>query len=222
MIVPFKLTKKSAILNLMAKKSSAAPADRKQAQSTKVTGHDLPLPERVELEKSKVAPGYYRPIPEETLATWTAPARPFKKRDKQFFSTIFIIALLLALIFFFIGQVLPVALIISVVFLVYVTAMIPPQEVKVKLTNYGFYIDKEAYAWYEMGRFWFEKKQEQDVLQIELGRFPNRLSLVLVGKDTPTKEELKVVLSEVLLNEKPKPSNFEKVSHWLSDKIPLE
>ena len=180
------------------------------------------LPQQVELEKSKVAPGYYRPIPEETLIIWQAPARPFKKRDKQFFSNVFFIALLIALIMFFIGQILPMILVISVVFLVFATAMTPPQEVKVKLTNYGFYLDKEAFAWYDMGRFWFEKKQGFDVLQIELGRFPNRLSLVLVKDQTPTKKELKDVLSEVLLNEKPKPSNFEKASKWLSEKIPLD
>lgn len=180
------------------------------------------LPKSAALKESKVAPGYYRPVPEETLVTWEAPSRPFKKRNKQFFSTVFIIAVLVALILFFAGQVLPVALVISVVFLVYVTAMIPPQNVSVKLTNYGFYIDKEAYAWYEMGRFWFEKKQGFDTLQIELGRFPNRLSLVLLEGVTPSKENLELVLSEVLLKEKPKPTAFEKASLWLSDKIPLE
>jgi hypothetical protein len=208
----------------MPEQSKTAPT-KNQSVKTKeesATKQSVNLPKSAELEKSKVAPGYYRPIPEETLVTWEAPARPFKKRNKQFFSTVFIIAILVALILFFAGQVLPVALVISVVFLVYVTAMIPPQNISVKLTNYGFYIDKEAYAWYEMGRFWFEKKQGFDTLQIELARFPNRLSLVLLEGITPSKENLELVLSEVLLKEKPKPTAFEKASLWLSEKIPLE
>jgi len=198
------------------------PAKTAPANKSETAREDMRLPQQVELEKSKVAPGYYKPIPEETLVTWSAPARPFKKRDKQFFSTVFIIALLVALILFFAGQVLPVALVIAVVFLVYVTAMIPPQDVAVKLTNYGIYVDKDAYAWYEMGRFWFEKKQGVETLQIELGRFPNRLSLVLLKDLTPAKKDLELVLSEVLLKEKPKPTTFEKISKWLSDKIPLD
>jgi hypothetical protein len=199
-------------------KNKASKAKEKEEKSTQAVN----MPKSAELEKSKVAPGYYRPIPEETLVTWEAPARPFQKRKKQFFSTVFIIALLVSLILFFAGQILPVALVISVVFLVYVSAMIPPQNISVKLTNYGFYIDKNSYGWYEMGRFWFEKKQGFDTLEIELGRFPNRLSLVLVDGVTPSKENLELVLSEVLLKEKPKPTAFEKASMWLSEKIPLE
>jgi hypothetical protein len=188
----------------------------------KFSKNEFNLSKSAKLEESKIAPGLYRPIPEEALLTWEAPARPFKKRNKQFFSTVLIIAILIALILFFAGQVLPVALVISVVFLVYVTAMIPPHNIAVKLTNYGIYIDKEAFSWQEMGRFWFEKKQGFDTLQIELARFPNRLSLVLIKGETPNKEDLKLVLSEVLLEEKPKPTTFEKVSLWLSEKIPLE
>ena len=180
------------------------------------------LPEKLEMEKSRVAPGYYRPIPEETLLTWTAPVRPFKKRKTQYFSTILIIALLVCLILFFAGQVLPVAVVISAVFLIYVTAVIPPQDVEIKLTNYGLYLGKEAYAWYEMGRFWFDKKNDQNVLQIELARFPNRLTLVLIADSTPRKEDLELILSEVLLKEKPKMTSFEKAASWLQEKIPLE
>jgi len=209
---------------MMHEQSQTAPTKNQAAKpkEAEAANQRVNLPKSAELEKSKVAPGYYRPIPEETLVTWEAPARPFKKRNKQFFSTVLIIAILIGLILFFAGQVLPVALVISVVFLVYVTAMIPPQNVSVKLTNYGFYIDKEAYAWYEMGRFWFEKKQGFDTLQIELGRFPNRLSLVLIDGVTPSKEDLESVLSEVLLKEKPKPTTFEKAAKWLSEKIPLD
>jgi len=209
---------------MMPEQSQTAPTKNQAAKpkEAEAANQRVNLPKSAELEKSKVAPGCYRPIPEETLVTWEAPARPFKKRNKQFFSTVLIIAILIGLILFFAGQVLPVALVISVVFLVYVTAMIPPQNVSVKLTNYGFYIDKEAYAWYEMGRFWFEKKQGFDTLQIELGRFPNRLSLVLIDGVTPSKEDLESVLSEVLLKEKPKPTTFEKAAKWLSEKIPLD
>lgn len=180
------------------------------------------MPGQVKMEKSKVAPGLYRPIPEETLVEWDAPARPFKKRHRQFFSTIVVIAILVSLILFFAGQVLSVAVVISVVFLVYVTAVVPPQKLHYKLTNYGIYVEKEAFSWLGMGRFWFDKKSDQRVLEIELYGFPGRLTFVLIEGQTPREEDLEKVLSEVLIKEKPPLSNYEKVANWLKEKIPLE
>ncbi len=180
------------------------------------------MPEQVKMEKSRVAPGFYKPIPEEVLVEWDAPARPFKKRNRQFFSTIIIIAILVSLILFFAGQVLPVAVVISVVFLVYVTAVIPPQSVHYKLTNYGIYVEKEAFSWLGMGRFWFDEKSGQKVLEIELYGFPGRLTFVLIDGQTPRAEDLERVLSEVLIKEKPTLTAYEKTAKWLKEKIPLE
>lgn len=180
------------------------------------------MPEQVKMEKSKVAPGFYKPIPEETLVEWDAPARPFKKRNRQFFSTIIVIAILVSLILFFAGQVLPVAVVISVVFLVYVTAVVPPQSVHYKLTNYGIYVEKEAFSWLGMGRFWFDEKSGQKVLEIELYGFPGRLTFVLIDGQTPRAEDLERVLSEVLVKEKPTLTAYEKTAKWLREKIPLE
>lgn len=180
------------------------------------------MPGRADMEKSKVAPGFYKPIPEETLAEWDAPARPFKKRNRQFFSTIIVIAILISLILFFAGQVLPVAVVISMVFLVYVTAVIPPQNVHYKLTNYGIYIEKEAFSWFSMGRFWFDDRAGVRVLEIELYKFPGRLTFVLVNGQTPREEDLELALSEILIKEKPELTTYEKIAAWLKDKVPLE
>lgn len=183
---------------------------------------DVHMPGQPAMEKSKVAPGFYKPIPEEILVEWIAPARPFRKRNRQFFSTIIIIAILISLILFFAGQVLPVAVVISIVFLVYVTAVIPPQDVKYKLTNYGIYVEKEAFSWVYMGRFWFDDKLGQRVLEIELGKFPGRLTFVLIEGLTPREKDLENVLSEVLIKEKPELTTYEKIANWFKEKIPLE
>ena len=180
------------------------------------------LPQQTKRERSKVAPGLYRPIPEETLVEWDAPARPFKKKDRQFFTTTIVIAILISLILFFTGQLLPVAVVISAVFLIYVTSVIPPNEVHIKLTNYGLYFEKEAFAWQEMGRFWFDNKHGQEVVNIELYRFPGRLTLVIVDGQTPSKLDFNLVFSEVLVKEKPELTYFEKAAEWFQEKVPLE
>jgi hypothetical protein len=192
------------------------------AANEQMSSFDVHMPGQSRMQSSKVAPGFYRPIPEETLVEWDAPARPFKKRKRQFFSTIIIIALLVSLILFFAGQILPVAVVISVVFLVYVTAVIPPQSIHYKLTNYGIYVEKEAFSWISMGRFWFDDESSQRVLQIELYKFPGRLTLVLIDGQTPREKDLENVLSEVLIKEKPPLTSYEKIADWLKDKVPLE
>ena len=122
--------------------------------------------------------------------------------------TIFVIALLVALIFIFAGQGwLPAALTFSIVFLVYILSTIPPQEVENKITTYGIRIEDNLYYWEELGRFWFEEKNGGKVLYIETIRFPGRIALLILDN---SKAVLKKLLSEVLLNQKPKPTPTKK------------
>lgn len=177
------------------------------------------LPSDYEPEKSRVVPGAYKPVPEQEVFTWIAPSRPFKKRDKQFFSTIMVIGLLVSLILFFAGQFLPIAVVISVVFLVYVLSVIPPGDLGHRITTYGIHIDKQLYYWEQMGRYWFEKSNGMEVLKIEVAQFPGRLVMVVDQKNMPIIDE---ILSEVLLKQKPELTVYEKVAEWLQKKIPLD
>jgi len=161
----------------------------------------------------------YRPQAEQLLIEWQAPSRPFKKRNRQYFTTIAIIVLLISLILFFAGQFLPIAVVISVAFLAYVLSAVPPDIATYRVTTYGIHIDKVIYYWEEMGRFWFTEKYKQRLLHIELARFPNQLTLVLGTQD---EVELVELLSEVLAQEQPLPTAFDKAATWLQEKIPLD
>ncbi|MCB9813273.1 MAG: hypothetical protein H6772_02600 [Pseudomonadales bacterium] len=160
-----------------------------------------------------------KPIPEEVIFEWKATSRPFKKRNKQYHTTVITIALLLSLILFFAGQILTIAVVISVVFLGYVMSTIPPHEIENKLTNYGIRTENNLYYWEELGRFWFEKKFDETLLFVEVARFPHRLTLVLgeASEDTLTE-----ILSEVLLKQKPALTSTEKFAIWLKKKVPLD
>jgi hypothetical protein len=177
------------------------------------------IPEDVRLERSRVAPGMYKPVPEIKILEWQSAARPFKQRNKQFFVTVSVIALLVSLILFFSGQFLPIAVVISVVFLLYVLQVIPPHEVKHEITTYGIKIEGNLYYWEEMGRFWFEKKHDQLTLNIEVLRFPGRITMVVPEEQ---KQEVTEILSEVLLQQKPDPTFYERTASWFQEKIPLE
>ncbi|KUK79064.1 MAG: hypothetical protein XD95_0635 [Microgenomates bacterium 39_7] len=172
-----------------------------------------------QLEESQIAPWMYKPLPEEDILKWTAPSRPFKKRNKKYFSTVFIIALLISLILGFAGQLAAITVVIAVAFLAYTLSVVPPQNINYKITTWGVRIENNLYYWEELGRFWFTKKYEDTLLNIECARFPNRVTM-LIGDQK--EDVIKMILSEVLLNQKPEPTLYEKAASWLQKKIPLD
>jgi len=173
----------------------------------------------LELEKSPIAPWMYKPLPEEDILQWAAPSRPFKKRNKKYYSTLAMIALLISLILGLAGQLAAITVVIAICFLAYVLSVVPPQNVTYKISTWGIRVENSLYYWEELGRFWFSKKHGEKMLNVETARFPNRLTILLGDQD---EELLKLILSEVLLNKKPDPTLYEKTATWLQKKIPLD
>lgn len=157
--------------------------------------------------------------PEQSLIEWQAPSRPFKTRNRQYYTTIGIIVFLICLILFFAGQFLPIAVVIALAFLAYVLSAIPPEKVIHSITTYGIRSDNTLYTWDELGRFWFTEKFGQQILHFETNRFPGQISLVLTDLDTVA---LTDALSGLLVHEKPPMSGFDKAAQWLQDKVPLD
>lgn len=154
---------------------------------------------------------------EKDLVTWTAPARPFKRRDRQFFVTLIGMAGVAGLVLFLIEGFLPVLLIVSLVFLFYVMATVEPQNIEYKITNKGIKIDGRLNDWNIMGRFWFTKRLDSELLVIETRVLPNRLELVI---NTEVKEKIKKVLTDYLIHEEVPASNIDKAVNWFSKKMP--
>lgn len=169
--------------------------------------------------ESELFPGQFKPIPEETLYEWDAPSRPHKKRTRQFYVTVFFFAFLTTLILIFIRQFMPIMVVLAVAFLAYVSSSVPPTQVKNKITTYGVRFNDVLYYWDELGRYWTENKFGTEVIYIESSRFPGRLTLL---QGTGQQESILSLLSEVLINEKPKDTFIDKSAKWMQDKIPLE
>lgn len=199
--------------------TQTAPQAQMPPQS-QVPSQDQPLPDpsSYPYDESEM-PLFNKPMREEVLLEWTAPSRPFKKHNRQFYSTVGVIAGLIALILFFAGQVIPVAVVLAAVFMTYVMNSIEPGNIIYKFTTYGIRIENELYYWEELGRFWIKEKYGKPVLYIEVARFPGRLT-ILLGKISS--EDMSAILSEVLLNEEPPPTTYEKAAKWLHEKIPID
>jgi len=164
-------------------------------------------------------PGVQKPVQEEFLLEWEALSRPYKARTRQYFSSVLIIGLLISMILFFAGQVLPIAVVIAAVFLVYVLSVVPPGMVKHSITTFGIRVEDSLYYWEQLGRFWFSEKYGQQILHIETSRFPGRLTILLGDL---SKKNMQILLSEVLVHKKPELTLYEKGAAWLQEKIPLD
>lgn len=162
---------------------------------------------------------YYAPQPEQEVVRWVAPSRPFKKKNRKYFTTVFTIVLLLCLILFFAGQIPAVAVTIAVAFMSYVLSTIPPHDVLYQITTYGIRIEDNLYYWEELGRFWFVDRDDERIMHVEVSRFPNRLSLILRDVE---EAELRELVGRVLLNEVPPLTYYERLALWMQQNLPLD
>ena len=179
---------------------------------------EQPSPEKATADQ-QIAPNFYY-APEEELLRWSAPNRPFKKRNREYYTTIAIIVFLLSIILFFANQLVLIAVIISFAFVSYVLAAVPPEKVEHGVTSYGIRTEGKLYFWGELGRFWFSESFGQKVLHIEyFSRYLSRLSLLL---GEIKEEDMKKLLLQYLPYQTPLPTFVEKAADWLQKKIPLE
>lgn len=161
--------------------------------------------------------------PEETkvLLTWKSPSRPFKKRDKDFFTTIGAIVFLICVILLFIKEWFLIAAIVTLSFLVYVLNTVPPEEVEHKITNKGIVSAQKAYNYEDFKGFLFKESDGFVLLKIESKKgFLNNLILLIKKED---EEKIKNLLAKYLTFKEKEEENFlDKAALWLSKKIPLE
>ena len=158
-----------------------------------------------------------KPELEKDLITWVAPARPFKRRDKQFYVTTISIAGMVCLILFLAEGAMPVILIISLIFLYYVMSTVAPEDIEYKITNKGVKVGGRLTEWQLLGRFWFSRRFDSDLVVFETRIIPNRMELVIKSE---VKEEIRKNLNEYLVEEEISPSNLDKAVDWFSKKLP--
>lgn len=160
---------------------------------------------------------------EHLLLEWTAPSRPYKKRDREYYTTVGIIVVLVSLILLFAGQFLFMGVVIALAFVAYALAAVPPENVHNAITTFGVRTGAGAdqvFYWEELGRFWFSNRYKSELLHIETSRaFPGQLILLLDGVN---KEELKKILLQYTIFEKPRPTWLDKAAKWLQEKFPLD
>jgi len=173
-------------------------------------------------ENHEVAPQpvVQQPEPEKTLYTWESPSRLFKRRSREFYTTVAALVFLLSVILFFAKEFLLIGVILAIGFVSYVLASVPPDDVTHIFTNKGIRMGDKLFLWQTLGRFWWQDKWKQTYVNIESpGHIPTQI-ILLVGKGD--KEKIDKTLKTYLINQKPEPTWFDNAAKWLQEKVPLE
>ena len=163
----------------------------------------------------------------ETLLSWEGPSRPFRKKDRSFYTTLAIIVFLLVLILLLAREFLLIGAILSVAFVTYVLAFVPPTKVHYKISTQGITIGEDFYFWHYLDSFWFKDKEGSKVLHIVTRfRFPAQLMLVIdssTGSEQMDEEKVKKTVARFLpFHEVPYRSTVEKWADGLQKHFPLE
>src|SRR3989344_5347613 len=170
--------------------------------------------------KEIVKPVPQPPVELKTILEWTAPVRPFKKRDREYYTTIAAIVFLLAVILLFLKEWLLIAVMAALMFVAYVLATVPPESVEHELNTRGIVTGGKLYKWEDMLRFWFSQKWSDTILHLDTKlKFPGRLMLLLGDQD---EANVKAIIQSRVQYEVPEKTFMDRSAQWLSDKIPLE
>lgn len=162
-------------------------------------------------------------VPKEikTILEWKSPSRPFKRRDREYFTTIAAIVFLLGVILLFLKEFLLIGVILAFMFVSYVLATVPPEEVDHKITTEGVTTGGKSYLWNELKDFYFISKWGNQILNINTKlKFPGRL-IMLLGEveEKKVKEELGKYVS---WRESPPITWMDRAAERLSKIVQLE
>jgi len=172
--------------------------------------------EKEKIETKEPEPVVIRREAERDLFSWSAPARPFKRKNRQFYVKLYAIAGLIGLVLFLAEGIMPVVLLVSLLFLYFVMNTVEPEAIEYKITTRGIYMAKKLNDWQSLTRFWFSIRSETDLLTVETKTFPGRLEFVIPAEK---KEEIKKHLLAFLPEEEAPASYADKATKWIGSKI---
>lgn len=178
---------------------------------------DLPKPEKETTNSS--SEGHQREV--KTLLSWTSAGRPFKKRGKQYYLTSLLIMLLVEIILFLFSQYMLMVLVLSLVFVAFALATVPPRDFQYRLSTEGITIEDHYFLWQELYDFYFKKREGIEALHIRTqALIPGELTITL---GDISREHIKSILLPYLpYREVIKPTFMDKSGDWLSRTFPLE
>jgi len=157
----------------------------------------------------------------EEILSWHAPGRPFKQHSREYFINAFLITVAVEIILFFFSQYMLMVLVLSLVFLAFALASIPPRSFSYIISTEGILVDKDFFIWDELYDFYFMKIHGKDVLHVRTKTlFPGELVITL--GDVPPEQIKGVLLLYLPFRIHVEPGFVQKAGDWLERNFPLE
>ena len=157
----------------------------------------------------------------KTLLSWSAPGRPYRKRGKQFFLTAILICFLLEVILFLFSQYLLMIVVVSLLFLSFSFAIVPPKNFHYRISSEGILVEDHFYIWRELYDFYFRHHDGLDTLYVRTEDFLPGALIISLGD--VHKEQIKQAMLPFLpYREVVKPNLMERSGDWLYTNFPLE
>lgn len=158
----------------------------------------------------------------QTIFSWVAPLRPYKKRSAVVLRFYLAITLLLSLIIFFFGDRILLIPLWALLFLFYTLTITPPPDVKNKITKFGLEVAGVTLRWEILSHFYFSSRFGFTLLTV-VSKPPYNYHAYAVIPNEEIKKQLLFLLSEHLLfKEKPEKNFTDTLVDWFSSLIPNE
>ena len=121
---------------------------------------------------------------EELLYKWSAPERATQKRDRQWYWTAALVVLIITVVLLVFGEPILVGAVFSILFVLYVTSLVPPVVVEHKLTSLGIRTADQLFRWEELTDFWFSFRNSKEILNLDTKlNSPRRLIFFFTRRD---------------------------------------
>ncbi len=161
---------------------------------------------------------------EKVLVSWKSLEKPITKRGKDFYSTVLVLAVLVAIVLFFIEGIMPVLVVAAIVFVVFASSKAQPNMTEHVITNQGIVTGGQKYLWGELIVYWIKKTGGGEWIHIaKTRRWPTQLVMITPKEDEgTTTKEIRMVVARYLPYEEPKETFIDRAMRWLSEKMPLE
>lgn len=154
--------------------------------------------------------------PEKVLVEWTAMSRPHAKLSREASVKIIVSFSLIGFLLLIIEGIMPVMLLVSLLFLLFVFSSVEPEKVKYEITDQGIKVGGFRTDWQNLGRFWYTARMGSEVMVVEAGNIAGRLEIVL---DESKKGEITKIMQKYSILEHVPPSGFDKASNWIAKNL---
>ncbi|HHH14303.1 MAG TPA: hypothetical protein ENJ78_01185 [candidate division WWE3 bacterium] len=138
-----------------------------------------------------------KPIPKKTLLIWEGYARPFKKKDKKYFTNLISTAVVIIIFLLLAGQFTIIIAFLSLLFASYALYSVPPQKTTYVITNKGIELEEEVIPWERIKDYFVSEKLGHKVINLNLyeGTLSRRY---LLPDSKETLQKARKILNEYL------------------------